>query len=55
MLLVGDNLQIVHANEAARQMLAARLPVASERGRLVVPSDAAQQMLEQAVTAANPR
>jgi len=51
-LLVGGDLSIVHANEAARRMLAARDPVASERGRLVVPSDPAQQMLAQAVAAA---
>ncbi len=51
-LMVGNDLVIVHANEAARAMLAARQPVWSDRGRLVVPSEQAQSMLEQAVSAA---
>lgn len=51
-LLVGGDLSIVHANEAARAMLAARDPVASERGRLAVAFEPAQRLLAQAVAAA---
>jgi DNA-binding CsgD family transcriptional regulator len=51
-LLVGGDLSIVHANEAARAMLAARDPVSGERGRLAVASEPAQRMLAQAVAAA---
>jgi DNA-binding CsgD family transcriptional regulator len=48
-VLVDENLGIVHANAVARAMLSARDPIRSERGALALPSRDAHGALERAV------
>jgi DNA-binding CsgD family transcriptional regulator len=48
-VLVDDNLGIIHANTAAAAMLAARSPIRSEKSALVLPVQTAHAALERAV------
>jgi len=48
-VLVDENLRIVHANAAAQAMLAAHDPIRSEEGVLTLSLDAAQASLARAV------
>jgi DNA-binding CsgD family transcriptional regulator/PAS domain-containing protein len=48
-VLVDENLVIVHANAAARSMLAARDPIRSDKGAIVLPLAASHDSLARAV------
>jgi DNA-binding CsgD family transcriptional regulator len=48
-VLVGAGARILHANAAARSMLAARDPIRSDRGALALPSTTSNAALERAV------
>jgi DNA-binding CsgD family transcriptional regulator len=48
-VLVDDNLGIIHANTAAAAMLAARSPIRTEKSALVLPVQTAHAALERAV------
>ena len=48
-VLVDEKLAIVHANEAARSMLAARDPIRSDKGAIVLPLAASHDALARAV------
>ncbi len=49
MVLVDDSLGIIHANAAARQMLAARTPIRSDSGALTLPAAVSHGALARAV------